>query len=90
MTTPAVLPLTIARDNCVALVGRSWRATMDLARELGVPVRRVGRVALIPAVPFLEAIERAGANEPADEPEVSEVDELAKLRAKLGKRRRRT
>jgi hypothetical protein len=83
-----IAPLFIARDNAVAAVGREWRVVQDLARELGVRPRRVGRVALYVAAELVAAIERhASASEPSSS-EQSEIDDLEALRRALGKRRR--
>ncbi len=50
-------PLTIARDNCLAAIGRSWQWTQDAARRLGVEPMRVGRVALYRADELLASLE---------------------------------
>jgi hypothetical protein len=71
-------PIYIGRDNAVAAVGRSWRAVQDLAAELGVKPRRVGRIALYLASELAAAIEARGV---ITEP--TEMDELAAMRERV-------
>lgn len=84
-----VAPIYIGCNNAEAALGRSWRCVQDKARELGVQPRRVGRVTLYLASELVAAIERHASSAAAtDEQGADEVEDLDRLRAKLGKRRR--
>ena len=80
----AVAPIYIGRDNAAAALGRTWRATQDLAAELGVKPRKVGRIALYPAAELVAAIEARAAIQVVEtsEPE-TDMDELAVMRERV-------
>jgi hypothetical protein len=84
-----VHPLFVGKANAELVVGRSWRATQDLARLLGVKPRRAGRIAVYLATELVEAIARQPVEEPGDPGDVADGSELESLRRRLGKRRRR-
>lgn len=91
----SVAPLAIGPANCEAMLGVSWRWLRDHAAELGLTVLRVDGKPFVDAAAAIDAIRRHGKAPPppADEGEKmsdppSPGDELAALRAKLGKRRR--
>jgi hypothetical protein len=81
---PLAAPITISAKNCEQLVGMSWPWVRRFAAANGVPCWRVGnRKHLIPVAPLMAALARASATAtPARE--LSDVERLAALRAKLG------
>jgi hypothetical protein len=87
--TDRVAPLFVGRDNCVAVIGREWRVVQHIARDRGVRPRRVGRITLYRADELAAAIDRHVDSTPAAEQPNDGIDELAALRARLGKRRKR-
>lgn len=79
-----VQPVCIGPRNAALVTGQSWRWCRDVAKRLGVPVRRTAGKPWIDPTQWLEAV-RADAEPIKATPEVDERDELAALRARLGK-----
>ena len=82
-----VRPLSVGPLNAESMTGLPWRWIRDHAEELGVEVIRVDGKFLILAATLLAALEKR-ARPAILEPERSDADELAELRARLGKQRR--
>ncbi|HEY3236096.1 MAG TPA: hypothetical protein VGJ84_15370 [Polyangiaceae bacterium] len=78
-------PLLISSSNGEQLLGCSWRWLRDHSAELRLTVMQVGGKRFVDASAALDAINRHAA---VSTPVVAEADELAALRARLGKRGR--
>ncbi|HVW29961.1 MAG TPA: hypothetical protein VHC69_31580 [Polyangiaceae bacterium] len=74
--------LYVGRDNAEAVMGRSWRCVQDLAAELGVKPRKVGRIALYLASELVAAIERRSTGGSSNEDRTA-ADELAEMRERV-------
>lgn len=80
-------PLLIGPKNCEAALGVSWRWLRRQAPALGLEVVQIERKAFIDAQAARAAILAHG-HQDDETPEVpAAVDELAHLRAQLGKRK---
>lgn len=85
----SVTPLAIGPANCEAMLGVSWRWLRDHAAELELTIMRVDGKSFVDAAAALDAIRRHGQIQLTEEPlDAAPGDELAALRARLGKRRR--
>lgn len=83
-----VRPLLVGPANCVAALGVSWRWLRDHAPALGLTIIGVDGKRFLDAEEAKAAIARAGRAElPSPSLEAEPTDELAVLRAQLGKRR---
>jgi hypothetical protein len=83
---PNVTPLMVTPANCEQVLGVKYRWCKERARELGVPVIRIGGKSLIEAAPLVEALKReAASKQPA--PLIDE-EQRSQMRAQLGLVRR--
>lgn len=76
-------PLLVGPANCPAALGVSWRWLRDHSTALGLTILTIDGKSFIDAQAARDAITVHGVPTPADE----SLDDLAQLRARLGKRK---
>jgi hypothetical protein len=83
-----VAAIYLGPHNAEAVIGLPWRRVRDHARELGVPMVRVGKALLVPADLFAAAAQARGTTAPAPaDAAQTELDPATAIRERLGVRR---